>query len=102
VSLLRILPSIPVSNPLSATNVAQLDQRRCRADMAGAPRVGEYVLDSLILDAKNERPDDRVIYASIAMDGPESALVSKPWLRPRTAASRPSPLRLIGTLSPSS
>ena len=79
----------------------RLDYRRRRVSEVDEPRVGEYVLDALIADAKLQRPHDRLIYASIARENKASLRL----FRGRGfAQERLHPderfLRLLGTLPP--
>lgn len=62
----------PLRNTYIDVIAVSLDCRRRRVDCQGQPRVGEYVLDHVIFDARNERPDDELIYASIAKENEAS------------------------------
>lgn len=62
----------PLANTYVALIAVGLGFRRRRVAVAGQPRVGEFVIDLLIADAVRQRPDDELIYASIAADNAAS------------------------------
>lgn len=88
-----------VPNTYVGLVAVRLDYRRRRVAVAGEPRVGEYVLDSVIADAKEQRPDDRLIYASTAKENAPSLrlLHSRGFIRER-AHPDPRFIRRLGTL----